>query len=684
METVTLPIALSVITLLSIATIVSFLLKKTKIPYTVFLLVTGLGVGYASIHFESLEFLRHFQLSPDLVFYIFLPTLIFESAYHMHFKPFMRNLTSIITLSTVGVLMSMVIIGFAVNYFVGFPIEFALLFGIIISATDPISVLALFKKVGAPKRLAFIIEGESLFNDGTALVIFGILLQLVRSHAQFAGNELVSVFNEFLLTVLGGCLIGTILGFAFSKVLDYVKNSKEIEFSITLILAHFTFIVAEYFFGVSGILATVMAGIMLGNYGAHKISPQVKEIITEFWDYAAFLANSFIFLMVGILIYHTPQQVMPLLSKIGIVILITLVSRVIMVYTLVPLINLITPRNKIPLSWAHVIQWSGLRGALAITLVLTLPKDLAFYEEILIFTAAVVLFTNTINGLTIETLLQKLKLKSLSLTEHFHYDESRMLIDRQVQKKLSQMLENGFVHKDVYQAVVKYYKTSNSRFKHHMKGLWKKHKQDLTDDEVVFILKQYLLGIEKNIFHYLYVNEEITQDLLIILLNNINMQLENIDSLKKTKLGAITFFDPDGWFVSLCKWLGFKKWAQSVKEKEIMLRYEMYRARVIATSRVLDSLEEIQSCRLFFEKNVIEELKTKYTQWHENASRKLALLEAEHHSVCRRVQIYLAWRAALHVEEKKLKQFIRSATSSDKVYIKLQNDFMARCQERVL
>ena len=306
--------ALAVISLLFIATLVNFLLRNSRVPYTVALVIVGIGLGFIIEHLGLFQFLGEFRLSPELVFYVFLPTLIFESAFHTNIKSFTRNIASITTLATLGMVISAGLIGAGMHYFLDFPWVIALLFGTMISATDPISVLALFKKIGAPKRLQTIVEGESLFNDGTALVLFGIILEIANNQAvHFGRAELLGSFGNFGAVVLGGILTGIVLGFIFSKALDYVKNSKEIEISITLILAHATFIIAEYFLGVSGILATVAAGIVIGNYGAYKISPGVKEIMTHFWDYSAFIANSLLFLMVGLIIFSVNESILPLL-----------------------------------------------------------------------------------------------------------------------------------------------------------------------------------------------------------------------------------------------------------------------------------------------------------------------------------------------------------------------------------
>lgn len=682
MEDYVLSSMLAILTFLTVATATAFSLRKSKIPYAVSLLIIGIFLAFISDHLTHLNFLNSLHLSPELIFYVFLPTLIFESAFHINLKQFTQNIPIISTLSIVGMLMSSALIGGLTHYFLDLPWLFALLFGTIVSATDPISILSLFKQIGAPKRLSIIIEGESLFNDGTALVMFGILLEFILNKtAHFGGSTVFYTLQDFLIVIVGGLAVGLSLGLLFTKALDYVKNSKEIEITITLLLAHFTFIVAESLFGVSGIIATVAAGLVIGNYGAYKISPSIKEIVTHFWDYSAFLVNSLIFLMVGFIVYSTKDSVINLLPSIGIIILIAIVSRMIMIYTLTPLVNLIHPKNRISRKWMHIIQWSGIRGALAIALVLTLPKDIPFYEEILIFTVSIVLFTNIFNGLTISPLIKKLGLRSFSILEKFQYNESRMLINQRVEQKLLEMRDKKFVSQDAFQKVMNYYKSSDNLYKKHIKQLFKKHQKDLCSDNISRILKHHLLCIEKQTFVKLYSQEEITQDLLNILLNNISLQLEQNNPNKKVELGRIMFFEPTDRIIQKLKALGFKKFHKKIKKRYIMLRYQMFRARIIAIDNVLETLTEIKNCNLFFDQTVLQFFEKKYRTWRQKAKKKLKELEKSDPKACLKIQIYLAQKAALHVESKNLKTFLKTEIANSKVYNRLKSDLANRAHQ---
>jgi len=671
--------ALAIISLLFVATLVNFLLRNSRVPYTVALVIVGIGLGFLVEHFTILNFLGEFRLSPELVFYVFLPTLIFESSFHTNIKQFTQNMGSIISLSTLGMLLSVLLIGTGMHYLLDFPWVIAFLFGAMISATDPISVLSLFKKIGAPKRLQTIVEGESLFNDGTALVLFGILLEFANSQViHFGRAELLGSFGNFGAVVFGGILTGIIMGFVFSKSLDYVKNSKEIEISITLILAHSTFIVAEYFLGVSGILATVAAGIVVGNYGAYKISPGVKEIMTHFWDYSAFIANSLLFLMVGLIVYSVNGSILPLLAPALMVISLVLLSRMIVVYGILPVMNKLRPKERIPAAWIHVIQWSGLRGALAIALILTLPKSFPFYDEMLIFTIAVIFFTIIFNGFTIEPLLSLLGLKSFSIMEKFEHQENSVLIDKRVHCKLDMMLNKKFISKEIYEEMIAEYDAHCDNCSRSIQELFEHNSHELDHDQLAMVLKRHLLGIEKRSFTKLYYHGEITQELLNVLLNNVNRQMESLYSKEKVSLGRLVWPDPKGWLAHTIEKLGVCGYRDRLRTKEIMLRYEMFRARLIATSDVLEALEEIKEGNVFLDRSVITEFEKRYKTWMRKARKKLRSLEKEDPDACYKIQLYLAKQAAFHVEDTMLEKLYKSGMTSPKVYQELKKELEIR------
>jgi len=388
------------IILLSIACIVAIAVKRIKLPYTTALVMVGLGVSF--FHFPA-----EIHLSHDLVFYIILPPLLFLGGLNLDFHELRENFWRILTFSIPGVLISTFVIGYLLSYLLEMELIYGLLFGALITPTDPISVLAIFKDVGAPSRLRVIVEGESLFNDGTGVVIFTIILAIATG----SSNPTVpSALLTFLKVSLGGGLIGFGLGYLAYRMLVIVDDHL-LEVMITIVLAFGAFTVAELFH-MSGVIAVVVAGLLIGNYGQEfSMSDSTREAVDIFWESIDFVVNSFLFLMIGLElqklqkynISELANYLTPILITVGVVI----VARALSVYPL----NAILRKNesqKIPPSWSHVFVWGGLKGSIPIALVLGLPKDIMYREDFIIISFGVVLFSLIGQSLTMKPLLKKL------------------------------------------------------------------------------------------------------------------------------------------------------------------------------------------------------------------------------------------------------------------------------------
>ena len=281
--------------LLIIAAAVAMFTKYIRLPYTIALVVVGIAMG-------ALDLLPQMLLTPELVFHIFLPILLFEAAFNIDLLDLKDNARPIAILALPGVLLATTVTA-AITY-TGFRLysggpEFswghALLFGAIVAATDPISVLALFKELGVTRRLSLIVEGESIFNDGVAVVLFGVLLGM----AQGGDFSLLSATRQFVVSVVGGGGIGLLLGLTMAKVMSLVDDHL-IEITLTTVLAFSAYLLAEHLH-VSGVMAVIGAGLMTGNYSTKlAMSATTRLSVSDFWEYAAFAVNSVLFLMIGI------------------------------------------------------------------------------------------------------------------------------------------------------------------------------------------------------------------------------------------------------------------------------------------------------------------------------------------------------------------------------------------------
>ncbi|MFW2367832.1 MAG: cation:proton antiporter [Desulforhopalus sp.] len=402
-----------VVGLIFTASISAIVAKKARVPYTIGLLVVGILIGYFSSRIEILAPVREVQLTPEIILFLILPTLLFEASINIDAKILLRNLVPILILATVGLLISMVIVGVGISAATPLSLAAALVFGALISATDPVAVIALFKELGVPKRLSTLVDGESLFNDATAIVIFNILLVIIAAGTAFNSSIVVSGVGQFLLVFFGGLAVGLILGGVFFWIVSLSKQDHLVQAALTSVLAYMAYIVAEHFLHVSGVMAVVAAGI-LGSWSAKRaFDDSMRHYITEFWEYLAFIANSLIFLLMGLTEYHLFEDISRYQDLAGYIVMafvLTIVARLIVVYGLTPLTNRIAPGAHVANSDKAVMFWGGLRGAIPLALALGLPADFEHRTIVIDLTLGTVLLSLVIQGTTISTLLKKLKI----------------------------------------------------------------------------------------------------------------------------------------------------------------------------------------------------------------------------------------------------------------------------------
>ncbi len=428
--------------LLIAASMIAVVAARLRIPYTVALVLGGLFLG--SFHLPIVQNLFAHPpdwLTPDVSLVIFLPALLFEGSLKIQLRHLRESLVPICLLATVGVLAATFISGFALHWTLGIPILIALVFGAIVAATDPISVLAIFKDMAVDKRLTIIVEGESLFNDGTAVVLYGILFGAV-ANSQFA---IATGLRDFVVEVAGGAAVGTLLGYAISKLTQRIDDP-EIEIMLTTILAYGAYLLAQSLH-VSGVIATVAAGLMVGNFGVRTgMSSRTRISLWSFWEYASFLINSILFLLIGLQVrigdlYRAWPAVLVTVTAV-------LAGRMLVVYGLVPVSNLFSPR--ISLRWQHVMVWGGMRGALSLALVLSLGHNFPYREQLLTMTFGVVAFTIVLQGITIKPLIRFLGIGKNSEDDYSRARIRQIAIASAV-AELEDMASKHLISRPVYQ-----------------------------------------------------------------------------------------------------------------------------------------------------------------------------------------------------------------------------------------
>jgi len=405
---------LSVVMLLSVAAIMAIIVKRVKVPYTVALVVVGLAFAFFP-NFVDLDF------SPELILGLLIPPLLFEATLHLPWLKLKADLFPVLLFAIGGTMLGTFAVGWIVWALVGVPWLAAVAFGALISATDPVAVIAFFKSLGVTKRLSVLVEGESLFNDAVAFVAFTLAVTAAKPGETFTISNAVT---DFLIVGGGGLAVGIVLGGFVAQVILRRVDDALIETTTSLALAYGSFLVAEEFgliFGVddlhfSGILAVVAAGLMVGTYGLHNTSPTTRITLEYFWEVLTFLVNSLVFLVIGLKInlseIDIAENFLNVLIAIGAILLI----RAIIVYGFGAIHTRLQPSRRVPTAFKHVMYWGGLRGAISLALALLLEEsDFSpeVVETLLVMTFGVVLFTLLIQGTTISGLIGKLGLSGL-------------------------------------------------------------------------------------------------------------------------------------------------------------------------------------------------------------------------------------------------------------------------------
>lgn len=441
--------------------------RKSPLPYTVTLLILGLILGalfrmhaletwdlgftvldVSFIH-ESVKWAGH--IDPHLILYVFLPTLIFEAAFAMDVHTFRKSFGNAFMMAVPGLIIALFLTASLMIAIKSTNLglhqwnwKLALLFGVVISATDPVAVVSLLKGLGASKKLATLIEGESLLNDGTAIVIFMVVLMSITGNGDQA-----SPLAEFIRVALGGTLVGLIIGGIAISWVKKVFNDALVEITVIIGAAYLTFFISEHFFHVSGVLGLVALGLLMAGIGRTRISPEVEHFLHEFWELAAFLANTLIFMIVGVVIASRT-----VFSGTDFLILILIYIGIHLVRALV--ITLFFPAMKkfgygIDRKNSYILWWGALRGAIGLALALIVVGESSIPTEIrqqfLFYTAGIVTLTLLINATTIKLLVEKLGLNRLAPAKALMLYNAKKYLREATENSISKLQKDRFIKK---------------------------------------------------------------------------------------------------------------------------------------------------------------------------------------------------------------------------------------------
>ena len=642
---------------LTVGAAMRMLSTRLGVPYTIAMLLVGIATGLLlqqlSDDPEALGLLgplaHGVAISPELIIFIFLPILIFESAFAIEVHAFRKNLGAVLTLAGPAVLASTGLIAVFMVWLTSSSWQWgwleALVFGGLISATDPVAVVAMLREMSAPKRLGLLIEGESLFNDGTAIVIFTVLLGLLTAEIQF---DAVGTLVHFVWVSVGGLGVGVILAIGVTSWLSRVFNAPLIEITLTVVLAYLVMLVGEGLLHVSGILGVVAAGLWMAGRGRLHISPEVTHFLHRFWEMLAYLANTLIFFLVGLVIAtQIPDAVLVDFVLIVVAFAGIVALRVLLAFLFRPVLNRVA--DPISAGETTVMAWGGLRGAVSLALALVVSQHPAVPDElggqILLVTAGVVLLTLIVNGSTIGLLLQRLGFDRPPPGERL----AELVTRASVLARVGQQISNVSDHRDL--------RTVNwAEVKQDLEGRQKSVSTQIDEvrQELESVVAQertlgywrQVLSIERQAYWSAFAEGTLGPQATRLLDNEIDQQLDRLARGDSVLLRDPSRYAQD-WRGRVARWLGrATQGFGKLQFEQLALRYDLYRGEQLAAERVLTDLES----RHEIDADVREQIREAYRGYLHASKERLEDLRINLPEVTRAIETHLARRIQLNFE----------------------------------
>jgi len=684
---------LSVISLLIICSFTYILSKKINFPYTVLLVVVGLLLVPIS-NIEFFSFIDDFKLTPELLFFVFLPVLLFESAYNIKYKNLLKNIKAISLLAIFWLMISWLLLAISLYFIFPFiwiqvPFLVCLMFWVLISATDPVAVLSIFKRLWAPRWLTILFEWESLFNDGTAVALFLVILWVILEWWIVTQATYLEWSLKFLSMLFGWLLFWGLTWVFFSKIIASIKNNEEVEIVLTMLLAHVTFILAELishhydFLPISWVIATVVASIVIWNYWRYKITPRVEIHMQKFWEFFAFVSNSLVFILMWLILSNIDINFSDFILPIIIVILSLVIIRWISVYLSISFVNIFKLEEKIPKNWIILLSWWSLWWALAIMMVLMIPwvwdvwydKILAFQssvwwfysfsikEFLLVLTIWSIMFTLLVKAPITTYIMKELKVDKLHKLEKFEYEESKMLTNIKILEKLDNLHKKFYLTKIEFDNLTNIYSNNLKQAKVRMKSLLWNNSKNLVKKAIslhaLWMEKWYL----KDLFYY----NEISEANFKYILRKIEFQVDRVEynhSLLEKITSRKNKYD---MFSRFTTWFNLRKFTE-------IDSYIRNRTRVVITRKVIADLRKLQEIDFPFDKKVFEEVIDIYADLSKKSDIKRMTLFVKHKEKINDIESSLINKSLLKLEEKTIKDLYKKEVITPKLYIKFMEN----------
>lgn len=505
------------IILLLAATGVALISRRLRVPYVTGLVVAGLAVT---------EFLpRRIGLDSSLIFNLFMPILLFEAAINTDVSRLRSTIKPIALLAGPGVVISSGVTALVLKFGLALAWVPALLTGVILAITDTVSVIAVFKEVSVPPRLSTIVEGESLFNDGMALVLFSLILKVNAT----GSITIADGIQELLVVILGGGLVG--LGVGYLGVGLYARSDDSLSsILLTVAIALGAFQIGQSL-GVSGVVAVVIAGLVVGNTEQfHTVSASSRITVLSFWEYAGFGVNTFIFLLIGLEInLATLGRTLP---AVLLAILAYQIGRFLSVYPLLLAVGLFD--RAIPLRWQHVLFLGNIKGSLSMALALSLPATVAGREYLIALVFGTVLLSLVGQGISLPWLVGRLQIAYTSETQQWIESlQSQLMTAKAAQEELDALLKSGVLPKSVYEEMRSSYQVRIAAAERSLRDFYNRRSDQSTTVSSKLVrldaIRRRLLLAEKNALNDALRKRVLSEDIVRSRLQAIDQQILNLE-----------------------------------------------------------------------------------------------------------------------------------------------------------
>ncbi|MDH5756636.1 MAG: cation:proton antiporter [Nitrospinota bacterium] len=609
-----------VVALLLIAAGVRVFARRTGLPFSITLVLTGMALTWVAGQYPyTATAVAALHVSPEMILYVFLPTLVFEASFNLDWRLLRADLWPVLLLAVPGLLLSTLVIGLVVSAATSIPFTQALLLGAILSATDPVAVIALFKQLGVSRRLSTLVEGESLFNDATAIVLSRILVGIIAA-GSFTLDQAMWGMVDFVWIFMGGALIGWALAAVARMALGAVESDSVIEITLTTTLAYLSFLVAEEAFHVSGVMATVAAGLSLGGRGRMSISPSVRKYLDSFWEYLAFVANALIFLLVGL--HVNIGSLIEAFNELVWVALAMLLSRILTVFGLVPLAGKLPGSEPVDIRYQSVMYWGGLRGAIALAIALSLPH----FERSDLFVTLVtgaVLFTLLVQGLTMDWLVRMLGLDKPPLGDRFARIEAGLIAAQRASRRIPELSNSGLFSRAIAWRLQEECAKETDEFREALEQL---RSAEMDNQQEKRLLLLFGFAEEKSLYIDLLGRGHLSEAAFNELTLTLDLQMDGIRNRQDISKIDYHHLLRRQWAKRLVSFMDRIAFLAPVTRLFHLARiahdYEVAWARMQGSSLVLEELGEYTTLHSFSE-GVVQDVRAMYERWRVSTEKRL-------------------------------------------------------------